>query len=46
VWVAGILAEIQDIHRFPDQSAVAKFAELFWHTRESGSFQAEETPPE
>lgn len=44
VLVAGIMAEIQDIHRFPDQSAVGKFAGLFWRTRESGSFQAEETP--
>jgi transposase len=43
VFVAGILAEIQDINRFPDSAAVAKFAGLFWRTRESGSFQAEET---
>jgi len=43
VFAAGIMAEIQDIHRFPDQSALAKFAGLFWRTRESGSFQAEET---
>ena len=39
----GILAEIQDINRFPDHAALAKFAGLFWRTRESGSFQAEET---
>jgi transposase len=44
VLVAGIMAEIQDIHRFPDQSALAKFSGLFWRTSESGSFQAEETP--
>jgi transposase len=37
------MAEIQDIHRFPDQSSLAKFAGLFWHISESGSFQAEET---
>ena len=43
VFAAGILAEIQDIHRFPDQAAVAKFSGLFWRTSESGSFQAEET---
>ena len=43
VFVAGIMAEIQDIHRFPDQAATAKFAGLFWRTSESGSFQAEET---
>jgi transposase len=43
VFVAGIMAEIQDINRFPDQASLAKFAGLFWHTSESGSFQAEET---
>jgi len=43
VFIAGILAEIQDIHRFPDHAALAKFAGLYWRTRESGSFQAEET---
>jgi transposase len=43
VLVAGIMAEIQDIHRFPDHPALAKFAGLFWRTSESGSFQAEET---
>jgi len=42
-FAAGIMAEIQDIHRFPDQSSLAKFAGLFRRTRESGSFQAEET---
>lgn len=43
VFVAGMLAEIQDIRRFPDHASLAKFAGLFWRTRESGSFQAEET---
>ncbi len=43
VFVAGLLAEIQDINRFPDHAALAKFAGLFWRTRESGSFRAEET---
>jgi transposase len=43
VFEAGILAEIQDIQRFPDQSATAKFAGLFWRTNESGTFQGEET---
>ena len=43
VFVAGIMAEIQDIHRFPDHPALAKFSGLFWRTSESGSFQAEET---
>ncbi len=43
VFVAGMMAEIQDIHRFPDHPALAKFAGLFWRISESGSFQAEET---
>ena len=43
VFVAGIMAEIQDIHRFPDHVPLAKFAGLFWRTSESGSFQAQET---
>jgi transposase len=43
VFVAGIMAEIQDINRFPDQASLAKFAGLFWRTSESGSFRAEET---
>jgi len=42
-FVAGILAEIRDIHRFPDHSSLAKFDGLFWRARESSSFQAEET---
>jgi transposase len=43
VFTAGIMAEIQDISRFPDQASLAKYAGLFWRTSESGSFQAEET---
>lgn len=43
VFSAGILSEIQNIHRFTDQAATAKFAGLTWQTSESGSFQAEET---
>ena len=44
VFVAGIMAEIQNIHRFPDESCLAKFAGHIFRTSESGSFQAEETP--
>lgn len=44
VLVAGLMAEIQDVYRFPDQAALAKYAGLFWRPNESGSFQAEETP--
>lgn len=44
VYTAGLLAEIQDIHRFPDQAALAKFAGLTWRSHQSGDFTAEETP--
>jgi transposase len=29
VFIAGIMAEIQDINRFPDQASLAKYAGLF-----------------
>jgi hypothetical protein len=44
VYTAGLLAEIQDIHRFQDQAALAKFAGLTWRSHQSGNFTAEETP--
>jgi len=44
VYTAGILAEIQDIHRFQDHAALAKFAGLTWRPHQSGDFIAEETP--
>ena len=44
VHAAGLLAEIQDIHRFKDHAALAKFAGLTWRTHQSGDFAAEETP--
>jgi len=40
---AGILAEISDIHRFPDHPQLAKFVGLVWRQRASGAFVAEET---
>ncbi len=43
VWTAGLIAEIGDIHRFADDAALAKFAGLVWHPRESGTFQADDT---
>jgi transposase len=43
VWTAGLIAEIGDIHRFSDNSAVAKYAGLVWPPHESGSFQADDT---
>ncbi len=39
---AGILAEIADIRRFPDQAALAKYAGLFWRRHASGHFEAED----
>lgn len=44
VYTAGLLAEIQDIHRFQDHAALAKFAGLTWRSYQSGDFTAEETP--
>jgi transposase len=43
VWTAGLIAEIGDIHRFTDEAALARYAGLVWHPRESGSFQADDT---
>jgi transposase len=43
VWTAGLVAEIGGIERFADDAAIAKYAGLVWHPRESGTFQAEDT---
>jgi len=43
VFSAGILAEIQDIHRFPSHPQLAQFAGITWTRHESGDFKAEET---
>jgi len=43
VYVAGILAEIGDIWRFPNHDAVAKYAGLAWSRHQSGKFEAEDT---
>lgn len=43
VFSAGILAEIQDIHRFPSHPQLAQFAGVTWTRHESGDFKAEET---
>lgn len=43
VWTAGLLAEIGDITRFPDDAALAKYAGLVWKAHESGAFQADDT---
>jgi hypothetical protein len=43
VYAAGILAEIGDVYRFPNDSALAQFTGLTWPKYQSGKFQAEET---
>ena len=43
VWTAGLVAEIGDIHRFDNDAALAKYAGLVWHPRQSGTFQADDT---
>lgn len=43
VITAGIVAEIADIRRFPDQPQLAKFVGLVWRKYASGQFAAEET---
>ena len=43
VITAGIVAEIADIHRFPDHPQLAKFVGLVWRKHASGQFVAEET---
>jgi transposase len=43
VWTAGLVAEIGDIHRFPQEAALANDAGLVWPPHESGTFQAEDT---
>ncbi len=43
VFTAGLVAEIGDIHRFPDEAALARYAGLVWNPHESGTFQAEDT---
>jgi len=43
VITAGIVAEISDVHRFPDHPQLAKFVGLVWRKHASGQFVAEET---
>lgn len=44
VYAAGLVAEIGDVARFPDDNALAKYAGLWWPRRQSGQFEAEERP--
>ena len=43
VYSAGIIAEIGDINRFPNQAKLAKYAGLVWRQHQSGDFEAENT---
>lgn len=43
VYSAGIIAEIGNINRFPNQAALAKYAGLAWTQHQSGAFEAEYT---
>ena len=42
VYAAGIIAEIGDISRFPNEAALAQYAGLTWPRCQSGEFEAEE----
>jgi transposase len=44
VIVAGLLAEIQEISRFPSEAQIAKMAGLAWKRWQTGRFEADETP--
>ena len=43
VYSAGIIAEIGDINRFPNQAKLAKYAGLAWKQHQSGDFEAQNT---
>ena len=43
VYSAGIIAEIGDIHRFKNQSALGKYAGLTWTQNQSGDFESKHT---
>jgi transposase len=43
VYAAGLIAEIGDIERFKNHSALAKYAGLVWNQYQSGEYEADET---
>ncbi len=43
VYAAGLIAEIDDIKRFKDHHALAKYAGLVWNQNQSGEFESQET---
>jgi transposase len=44
VYAAGLVAEIGDVRRFPDDDALAKYAGLWWPRHQSGDFEAADRP--
>lgn len=44
VFTAGIIAEVQDVHRFDSDSQLARFASIVWRKNQSGQFEADDTP--
>lgn len=42
VYSAGILSEIGNIHRLPDDDAIAKMAGLVWGRHQTGKFEAQD----
>lgn len=44
VFVAGIIAEVQDVNRFGTDAQLARFASIVWKKSQSGEFSADETP--
>ena len=43
IYAAGIIAEIGDINRFNNQSALGKYAGLAWTQKQSGDFESKNT---
>lgn len=43
VFTAGIIAEIDQIERFEDETKIAKYADLYWRKHQSGRFTADDT---
>lgn len=43
VYSAGIIAEVGDIRRFPNHTALAKYAGLTWTQHQSGNYEAQNT---
>jgi len=44
VFVAGIIAEVQDVNRFDTDAQLARFASIVWKKNQSGQFDADDTP--